>query len=188
MASASAPPCRYGALAQTKGGGAARQWAQRRSLKLASSEGCPQTGQPAPVGRSVSAHGSQNGASPELGTPPVASRRRYLRSGVPAIYHEGDFGMRFLEAIETVLDPVVGLLDNLSSNQDGDVLRHLGDETQVVCDEHDGHAEPLAQLQEQAQDASLDGDVQRGRGLVGDQQAWPAGDGHGDHDTLRHAA
>jgi phage tail-like protein len=43
--------------------------------------------------------------------PPSASARAYLRVGVPAIYQEGDFGMRFLAALERLLDPVVTLLD-----------------------------------------------------------------------------
>ncbi len=31
-------------------------------------------------------------------TPPVASSRAYLRSGLPAVYQESDFGMRFIGA------------------------------------------------------------------------------------------
>jgi phage tail-like protein len=46
--------------------------------------------------------------------PPSASRRGYLRNGMPAFYQEeGSFGMRFLTALEEVLDPVVTLLDSL---------------------------------------------------------------------------
>jgi len=45
--------------------------------------------------------------------PEVASRRAYLRSGMPALYREGDFGMRFLAGLEPSLDPVVALLDSL---------------------------------------------------------------------------
>jgi phage tail-like protein len=58
----------------------------------------------------------QNGAGGDRGTPTVASTRSYLRGGLPAIYHQGDFGMRFLEALETVLDPIVALLDGLPSH------------------------------------------------------------------------
>jgi phage tail-like protein len=47
------------------------------------------------------------------GTPPAVSARRYLRDGLPALYQEDDFGMRFVGALETVLDPVVGTLDGL---------------------------------------------------------------------------
>jgi phage tail-like protein len=46
-------------------------------------------------------------------TPPVASARAYLRRNLPAIYQEGDFGLRFVGALETLLDPIVGTLDVL---------------------------------------------------------------------------
>jgi phage tail-like protein len=51
-------------------------------------------------------------------TPRVASARRYLRSGLPAIYQEGDFGMRFVGGLEPLLDPIVGLLDALPAHFD----------------------------------------------------------------------
>lgn len=47
------------------------------------------------------------------GAPPVVSARGYLRKAMPAIYQDGDFGLRFLESLETLLDPVVGTLDVL---------------------------------------------------------------------------
>jgi phage tail-like protein len=46
-------------------------------------------------------------------TPAVASARGYLREQLPAIYQEGDLGVRFLTALETLLDPIVGTLDAL---------------------------------------------------------------------------
>jgi phage tail-like protein len=61
--------------------------------------------------------GGANSSAP----PAVASARGYLRSGLPAIYREGDFGMRFVGALETLLDPVVGALDNLPSHFDSDL-------------------------------------------------------------------
>jgi phage tail-like protein len=54
---------------------------------------------------------SANGAAP-----PAASGRGYLRAGLPAIYREGDFAMRFVEALETLLDPVIGVLDCLPAH------------------------------------------------------------------------
>src|SRR3954464_15935094 len=42
-------------------------------------------------------------------TPEVASSRAYLRNGLPAMYQDGDFGMRFVGALETVLDPIVAV-------------------------------------------------------------------------------
>jgi phage tail-like protein len=53
--------------------------------------------------------------------PAAASARHYLRNGLPAIYQEGDFGMRFVAALETLLDPIVVLLDNLHHHFDPDL-------------------------------------------------------------------
>jgi phage tail-like protein len=49
-------------------------------------------------------------------TPPVASSRAYLRNGLPAMYQDGDFGMRFVGALESVLDPIVAVLDALPAH------------------------------------------------------------------------
>jgi phage tail-like protein len=49
-------------------------------------------------------------------TPPVASSRAYLRGALPAVYQEGDFGMRFIGALETLLDPIVAVLDALPAH------------------------------------------------------------------------
>lgn len=53
-------------------------------------------------------------------TPTTASNRALLRSGLPAIYQEGDFGMRFIGALEQTLDPIVALLDTLPAHFDPD--------------------------------------------------------------------
>ena len=53
--------------------------------------------------------------------PPAASNRAYLRSGLPAIYQDEDFGMRFVGALETLLDPIVGLLDTLPAHFSADL-------------------------------------------------------------------
>jgi phage tail-like protein len=53
-------------------------------------------------------------------TPPVASSRAYLREGLPAVYQDGDFGMRFIGALETLLDPIVAVLDGLPAHFDPD--------------------------------------------------------------------
>ena len=49
-------------------------------------------------------------------TPPVASSRAYLRDALPAVYQEGDFGMRFIGALESLLDPIVAVLDALPAH------------------------------------------------------------------------
>lgn len=53
---------------------------------------------------------SANGSG---GPPPVVSRRAILRRGMPSIYHETDFAMRFVGALEGVLDPIAAMLDAL---------------------------------------------------------------------------
>ena len=45
--------------------------------------------------------------------PEVVSARGYLRNSLPAIYQDDDFGLRFVGALETLLDPIVGTLDVL---------------------------------------------------------------------------
>ena len=46
----------------------------------------------------------------------------------------------------------------------------------------------VAQIQEQPQDLRLHGDVERRGRLVGDQSFGLAGERHGDHRALAHAA
>jgi phage tail-like protein len=53
-------------------------------------------------------------------TPKVASNRAYLRNEMPALYQDGDFGMRFIGALETLLDPIVGVLDGLPAHFSAD--------------------------------------------------------------------
>jgi len=52
----------------------------------------------------------------------------------------------------------------------------------------DAHAALLAQASQQVHDFLLDGDVERRGRLVGDEDARVAGQGHGDHRALLHAA
>jgi phage tail-like protein len=53
-------------------------------------------------------------------TPAVASSRAYLRGGLPAVFQDGDFGMRFVGALETLLDPIVAVLDALPAHFSAD--------------------------------------------------------------------
>jgi phage tail-like protein len=53
-----------------------------------------------------------------MATPSVASSRAYLRNGLPALYQDGDFGMRFVGALEELLDPIVAILDALPAHFD----------------------------------------------------------------------
>lgn len=63
--------------------------------------------------------------------PRSVSERGYLREGLPVIYREDEFAMRFVQALEEVLDPIVCLLDALPAHFDPqlappDVLELLG--------------------------------------------------------------
>ena len=57
-------------------------------------------------------YGDRNGKLRD-GIPPSASSRAYLRNALPAIYQEGDFGLRWIGSLEFLLDPIVALLDSL---------------------------------------------------------------------------
>ena len=116
------------------------------------------------------------------------------RRGVPAALHGPQAGhrpqqrgrVRVPGRGEEAAD-VVGL-DDAPAVHDDHALRHLGHDPHVVGDEDHGHAVLLLQGADQAEDLRLDGHVERGRRLVGDQDLRAAGERHGDHDPLAHAA
>jgi len=57
-------------------------------------------------------------AGPRAPGPPTASARAYMRESLPAVFRENDFAMRFVGALETVLDPIVATLDALPAYVD----------------------------------------------------------------------
>ncbi len=67
-------------------------------------------------------------------------------------------------------------------------VRHLGHHAHVMGDQHDGGAELDPELAHQLQDLLLHRDVECRRGFVGDKDLGAAGQRHGDHDALAHAA
>lgn len=76
-------------------------------------------------------------------TPEVISRRGILRFGLPGVYQESDFSMRFVGALEEVLDPIGATLDSLHHYLDADfaprgvlelVCAWLGVETDEAMD------------------------------------------------------
>jgi phage tail-like protein len=54
-------------------------------------------------------------------SPAVASEREYLRRSLPAVYQENDLSVRFVGALEPLLDPIVALLDSLPAHVDPDL-------------------------------------------------------------------
>ena len=63
-----------------------------------------------------------------------------------------------------------------------------GDDTEIVRHQHHRHAEPVSQAENEFQDLILDGDVERRRRLVRQQQFRSARQRDGDHRPLPHAA
>ena len=82
----------------------------------------------------------------------------------------------------------VGLLDDLAGVHDGHPVAHLGDHAEVVRDEDERRVRLALEDAHEVEDLGLDRDVEGGGRLVGDEQLGLAGQRHGDHDALRHAA
>ena len=80
------------------------------------------------------------------------------------------------------------LLDDPAGIHHGHVVAGLRHHAEVVRDQQDRRAEPLPQVGEQVEDLRLDRDVERGGRLIGDDEVWLAGQRHGDHHPLPHAA
>ena len=83
---------------------------------------------------------------------------------------------------------LVRVLDHTSGVHHGDVVGHLRHDAQVVGDEDEAHAVPLAEPAEQVQDLGLDRHVERGRRFIRDQERGFVRDRHGDHGALTHTA
>ena len=71
---------------------------------------------------------------------------------------------------------------------DDDVVRRLGDDAHVVRDDDHRHVVLVPEVVEQVEHRRLDGHVERGRRLVGDQELRVAGERDRDHHALAHPA
>ena len=80
------------------------------------------------------------------------------------------------------------LLDDPARVHHRDPVGDVGDHAEVVGDQDQAHVHLALQLGEQLHDLRLDGDVERGGGLVGDQHLGVERQRHRDHDALAHAA
>ena len=87
-------------------------------------------------------------------------------------------------------EDVVGgaLLDDARRIHHVDAVGVAGDHAEIVRDHDQRDVEPARQILHQFQDLRLDGDIERGRRLVGDDQLRIAGEPDGDHHALAHAA
>ena len=80
------------------------------------------------------------------------------------------------------------LLDLSSPPHHDHPIRDLGDHPHIMSDEHHRHADLVLKGGDQLQNLRLDGDIEGGGRLVGDEELRPAGEGHRDHHPLTHAA
>ena len=79
-------------------------------------------------------------------------------------------------------------LDDLAIGHHAHPVRHLAHDAEIVGDEQHRHVEFRFELEQQVEDLRLDGHVERGGGLIGDQQVRLVGERHGDHHPLPLAA
>jgi hypothetical protein len=80
------------------------------------------------------------------------------------------------------------LLDEFSFEHNQNTIRKIGDDAKVVGDEKDGHAELIAEIAKEIENLGLDGDIEGGGGLIGDEEFGLASQSHGDHGALLHSA
>jgi phage tail-like protein len=97
-------------------------------------------------------------------TPEVVSNRAYMRGALPSIYSEEDFGMRFVGALEHVLDPIVAVLDGLQAHFDPDLApRNILDLLSVWLGVDFDESQPISARREKVRRAA---DLGRKRGTV----------------------
>ena len=77
--------------------------------------------------------------------------------------------------------------DEASGVHDSDAIGYVRNDSQIVRDEEHGESELVAQLVEQIENLLLDGDIERGGRLVGNEELRAVDDGHGNHHALPHA-
>ena len=81
-----------------------------------------------------------------------------------------------------------GLFDNTTGIHHHNPLSRFGHHAHSVRDEHDGHAHLRFKLVQQIQNLRLNGHVQGGSRLIGNEQFGFARQGHGNHHPLTHTA
>src|SRR2546426_6130509 len=106
----------------------------------------------------------------------------------PELRHRAEQGsrVRVLGVVEEL--PHRRLLDDLAGIHDGDPVTHLRHDAQVVRHEDQRNAGLPLDVPEEVEILRLDGDVEIRRGLVGNDDPRPAGEGDRADDALAHAA
>jgi hypothetical protein len=71
---------------------------------------------------------------------------------------------------------------------DGGPMGALRDDSQIMGNEEEAHAEFFLKAVNQFKNLGLNGNIKGCCRFVGDQKFWPARESHGDHDPLAHPA
>ena len=95
-------------------------------------------------------------------------------------------GIGMLRVGEDILG--VAGLDDLALRHHADALGHPPHDAEIVGDEQHRHAGLGLEITEELENLGLDGDVEGGGGLVGDEQVGLVGERHRDHHPLSLAA
>ena len=77
---------------------------------------------------------------------------------------------------------------HLTRVHDAHPMCHTRRHAEIVRDQQHAHAALALDLRQQVQHLRLDGDVERRRRLVGNEQLRPPGERNGNHHALLHAA
>ena len=80
------------------------------------------------------------------------------------------------------------LFDDAAGIHHGDSIRHLCHHAEVMGDEEEREAETLLQISQQVEDLRLDGHVERGCRLIGDEEGRLARECEGNQRALPQAA
>ncbi len=156
-------------------------------VRISRSSGCTllQSSVPAYLQRGAKRHAS-GGMRRSGGRPGIVARRSFRGSWSSMCGSDPRSA-----SVYGMLGPVeeIGhrrLLDDLAGVHDEHLLGRLGDHAHVVRDDDHRHPVVSAELVEGLEHARLDGDVERGGRLVGDQQLRAARERHRDHHALAH--
>jgi hypothetical protein len=79
-------------------------------------------------------------------------------------------------------------LNDLAGIHDSNPVCNVGHDSQIVRDQKNRHPKFPFQTSQEVDDLRLNGDVQSGRWFICNQEPGLAGQRHGDHDPLLHAA
>lgn len=104
---------------------------------------------------------------------------------------DGDGGEEHLRVgVQRVLEELArrGLLDALAHVEHGDLVGDVLDDGEVVRDEHVGQAHLVLQVHQQVEYLRLDADVERGHGLITDDETGLHGERPGQAHALAAAA